>query len=151
MTKVLIVEDETGSRLGLIIQLQAIRWHEESLEVLAARNIEEATDIVSQLKEQGEPFPLAILDFMLPSASGMNMDAGLEIAQQLGSVFPDTAIIFLTMRSDKDAWKTVKELPNARFFITKPWNSEELRGAVLGCLQGNCQPIQKIGYVEEEE
>ena len=151
MTKVLIVEDETGIRLGLIAQLQAIEWNEKPLQVLAARSMEEATDIIAQLNEQGETLPLAILDLMLPSASGVNTDAGFQLAQKLDSVYPDTAIIFLTMRSDRDAWKTAKELPNARFFITKPWNSEELRDAVLEYLQGNNQPIQKIGYVEEEE
>lgn len=116
MIKLLVVDDESTTRKGLI---KHIPWKE-----LGVNLVEEAKDGIDALEISGQIHPDIVLsDIRMP---GIN---GIELALRLRKQVPDCKIIFLSGYSDKEYLKAAIEL-RAVSYVEKPINLFEVKEAV---------------------
>lgn len=116
MIKLLVIDDETVTRKGLI---KHIKWDE-----LGIGEVEEAKDGLEGLEVARIFQPNIILsDIRMP---GMN---GIELATCVKGEFPHCRLIFLSGYSDKEYLKAAIHL-SAVSYIEKPINLEEVKDAV---------------------
>lgn len=115
--KLLIVDDEVLTRTGLITSLN---WKH-----LGIRKILQADDGLNALKVARVEKPDIILsDIRMPRLNGIQM------AEQLESILPDTIIIFMSGYSDKEYLKAAIKL-KAVCYVEKPLNPREIEEAVI--------------------
>lgn len=118
--RILVVEDEDALCVLLDYNLQAAGF-----EPVIVRDGDEAL-----LRLREEPFDLAILDWMLPGTSG------IEICRQLRAM-PDTRtlpVIMLTARGEED--DRVRGLDTgADDYVTKPFSVSELLARIRAILR----------------
>ncbi len=146
MKPILILEDEVGFRLALSSQLA------EFGKILEASNEEVAFDMIDDLRKEERDLGLAVVDLQLPRCdAGIDPDAGFEVIEKLQSTFPETPIIILTIRNDRDAWEQANRYPSVRYFITKPWLDTELQAAAKKCLEASAQGLTLKGTLEGVE
>jgi len=118
MTKILIVEDDPGIRLGL----------EEDL-TLEGYEVEVASDGESALQRAREGQPdLILLDVMLPRKDGF------QICRELRRGGLHTPIILLTART-QEAEKVLGLQLGADDYVTKPFSPLELRARIQAVLR----------------
>lgn len=116
MIKLLVVDDESTTRKGLI---KHIPWNK-----LGVNLIEEAKDGIEALEIADRINPDIVLsDIRMP---GMN---GIELAFKLREQQPNCKIIFLSGYSDKEYLKAAINL-SAVSYVEKPINLSEVMGAV---------------------
>jgi two-component system alkaline phosphatase synthesis response regulator PhoP len=118
MIKILIIEDDKAIRLSLEEDL-VMEGYEVDIAVNGNHGLEMA------LKQAHD---LILLDLMLP---GMN---GLEICKELRRKDIRTAVIMLTAKS-QDIDKVLGLELGADDYITKPFNSRELRSRIKAVLR----------------
>ncbi len=118
MIKILVIEDDKAIRLSLEEDLAM-----EGYEVEAAVNGNQGLDMALRSEHD-----LILLDLMLP---GMN---GLEICRELRRQGIRTALIMLTAKSE-DIDKVIGLELGADDYITKPFNSHELRSRIKAVLR----------------
>ncbi len=114
--KLLIVDDEKLTREGL---LTAVNWEELGItEIDTAANGEEGLSI-------GKTFhpDMVLTDVRMPRMTG------IEMAEELQQIYPDTAVIFMSGYSDKEYLKAAIKL-NAVSYVEKPINLKEVVDAV---------------------
>jgi len=109
-TKILLIEDDQGSREALLILLKATGF--------AIKGCPSGEEGLQQLK--AEPFDIVISDLFLPDMNG------IEILTQVKLDSPRTEVILITGHASAEtAVKAMKE--GAFDYITKPLNIDELR------------------------
>nr|WP_286208011.1 response regulator [Clostridium caldaquaticum] len=116
MIKLLVVDDETTTRKGLI---KHISWND-----LGVQLVEEAKDGFDALEVAARIQPNIILsDIRMP---GLN---GIELAERVKEQLPDCRIIFLSGYSDKEYLKAAINL-SAVSYVEKPIDISEVKEAV---------------------
>lgn len=114
--KLLIADDEVLTRDGLIT---SIDW-----ESLGVREIFQADDGIKALQIASREKPDIILsDIRMPRLTGIQM------AQEIEKILPDTSLIFMSGYSDKEYLKAAIKL-KAVTYVEKPLNPDEIRQAV---------------------
>ncbi|AJY74335.1 response regulator transcription factor [Paenibacillus beijingensis] len=108
--KILLLEDEESIRGFIRINLKR-----NGMDAVEAATGEEALD----LADNEGPFPIALLDVMLPTISG------LEVCEQLRSRYPAMGIIMLTAKAQEEDKIRGLEL-GADDYIQKPFSPGEL-------------------------
>ncbi|MBC8041454.1 MAG: response regulator transcription factor [Opitutaceae bacterium] len=116
--KILIAEDDTPIRLGLIATLES-----EGYEVTAAADGAQAL----KLHPQGK-FDLVILDVMMPKASGY------DVCRELRTKGERTPVLFLTAKGE-EIDKVVGLKLGADDYVTKPFGVQELLARVEALLR----------------
>ncbi|MDO5424254.1 MAG: response regulator [Eubacteriales bacterium] len=115
--KLLIVDDEALTRQGLI---SSINW--KSLNI---QSVYQADDGIHGLDLAKKHRPEIILsDVRMP-----RMD-GIQMAEALAELLPDTAVIFMSGYSDKEYLKAAIKL-KAVSYVEKPLDPSEIQEAVL--------------------
>lgn len=115
--KLLIADDEVLTRYGLIT---SIDW-----EALGVREILQADDGIKALEIASTEKPDIILsDIRMPRLTG------IEMAERLEKILPDTSVIFMSGYSDKEYLKAAIKL-KAVTYVEKPLNPDEIKEAVL--------------------
>lgn len=133
MIKLLVVDDESATRKGLI---KHINWAE-----LAVDFVEEARDGLEGLEAAQRMHPdILISDIRMP---GMN---GIELAGTIRKEFPECKIIFLSGYSDKEYLKAAIHL-NAVNYVEKPINIDELQEAIKKAVH-MCRADKKMKSTE---
>jgi DNA-binding response OmpR family regulator len=120
--KILIVDDE-----GDIIKAITIRLQTNGYEVISALNCAQGISMV--YKEMPD---LVILDILMPSGSGFNIVEKLKQSDRTDRI----PIVFLTGSPEKKTEERAMKA-GARFYIKKPYDSEELLDAVKRALDKN--------------
>ncbi len=116
MIKLLVVDDESATRKGII---KYVNWSE-----LGVHLVEEAKDGIEGLEIAREFHPnIVISDIKMP---GMN---GIEFATNLRALFPETRLIFLSGYSDKEYLKAAIHL-SAVSYVEKPLDLGELKDVI---------------------
>lgn len=116
--RILIAEDDTPIRLGLIATLES-----EGYEVTAAADGAQAL----KLQPQGK-FDLVILDVMMPKASGY------DVCRELREKGVRTPVLFLTAKGE-EIDKVVGLKLGADDYVTKPFGVQELLARVEALLR----------------
>lgn len=125
--RILVIEDHALVREGLLLALKALEEPEEdhALEILGARDAEEAT----RLLEQNDDFDLALLDLMLPGTGG------LAFLGVLRKRYPHIPVVILSALDDADTvLKAMKG--GAAGFVSKASPTDVLLGALREVLAG---------------
>lgn len=116
--KILIAEDDTNIRLGLIATLES-----EGYAVTSACDGAQALKLYPQGK-----FDLVILDVMMPKASGY------DVCRELRAGGAGTPVLFLTAKSE-EIDKVVGLKLGADDYVTKPFGVRELLARVEALLR----------------
>ncbi|CAM2906699.1 response regulator transcription factor [Rariglobus hedericola] len=116
--RILIAEDDTPIRLGLIATLES-----ESYEVIAAADGVQALKLYPQGK-----FDLVILDVMMPKMSGY------DVCRELRAGGGRTPVLFLTAKGE-EIDKVVGLKLGADDYVTKPFGVQELLARVEALLR----------------
>jgi DNA-binding response OmpR family regulator len=134
MTRILVVEDESGIALGLEEDLKL-----EGYEVTIAADGDAALACARQIS-----FDLILLDIMLPKRDGF------QVCRELRRSGVDTPVIFLTARV-QDAEKVLGLKLGADDYVTKPFSPMELCAriqAVLRRSQAAAPEVYRFGGME---
>jgi DNA-binding response OmpR family regulator len=118
--KILIVDDERD-----IVKVLVIRLQSSGYEVITA--FDGAQGVFMAHKEKPD---LIILDIRMPAGDGFSVAERLKRSSHTWTI----PIIFLTGSPEREAEGRAMEL-GARFFITKPYDPEELLDAVKRAVQ----------------
>ena len=122
MTRVLVVDDQTLVREGLVTLLGLL----SGIEVVgAAADGEAAVAMVAEHRPD-----IVLMDLRMP-----RMD-GVEATRQVRSEHPDTQVIVLTTYADDRSILAAIEA-GARGYLTKDSGAEEIRRAIETVRQGN--------------
>ena len=116
---VLLVEDEPAVR-----DIARIILCDNGYTVLEAANGEEALDLA---RSHAGNVSLLLTDMVMPRMGG------LELAEKLASLRPDTKILFMSGYPEK-AIRRDDILPTGASFLMKPFNSKTLSDKVRGIL-----------------
>lgn len=116
--KILVAEDDTHIRLGLIATLES-----EGYDVTAAADGAQALKLYPQSK-----YDLVILDVMMPKASGY------DVCRELRESGARTPVVFLTAKGE-EIDKVVGLKLGADDYVTKPFGVQELLARVEALLR----------------
>ena len=114
MKKILVLEDESGIRSFIAINLRRAGY-----EVIEAESGEEAL----QMLDQNRDTRLALLDVMLPGIDGF------EVCRRIRATGSNIGIIMLTARS-QEMDKVTGLMTGADDYVTKPFSPAELTARV---------------------
>lgn len=133
-SKILVADDEQHIRFFLERLLQR-----EGYEVTAVASGEAA---LAQIEAQ--EFDLALLDVMMPGASGV------EVLTELHHKWPQTAVILLTAHASLDTAVTALR-HDAHDYLFKPCDADTLRKSVREGLQKRQQLVQQKTVLQQLE
>ncbi|WP_353572972.1 response regulator [Candidatus Albibeggiatoa sp. nov. BB20] len=116
---IICVDDEPSILDTLEIEINKALEDECLIEV--AESGEEALELIDDLLEQGYEIAVIISDHIMPNLKGD------ELLQQVHVKLPNTLKIMLTGQADVQAIGNVINNAQLYRYISKPWNSDELR------------------------
>ena len=123
--RILVIEDHTLVREGLLLALKALGDPNAQTEILGAKDADEATAML----EANDDFDLILLDLMLPGTSGM---AFLGVIRKR---HPHIPVVILSALDDGDTvMKAIRQ--GAAGFVSKASPTETLLGALREVLAG---------------
>ncbi|NBD24933.1 response regulator [Paenibacillus glycinis] len=133
MIKLLLVEDESATRKGL---MKHINWHELGVDL-----VEEAKDGIEGLEAAGRLQPdIVVSDIRMP---GMN---GIDFTASVRERFPACQIIFLSGHSDKEYLKAAIRI-NAVSYVEKPIDVDELQETIAKAVR-LCRENLKVDHMQ---
>jgi two-component system sensor histidine kinase/response regulator len=133
---ILCVDDEKVILVSLKQQLKRHFQADYRLEI--AESGEEALDIVEELLKEGIELPITISDQMMPVMKGH------ELLEQIHTISPKTFNILLTGQADADAIGYAVNRANLYRYLSKPWDSDDLKLTVKEALRSYHQERQLI-------
>lgn len=123
--RILVIEDHTLVREGLLLALKALGDANAQTEILGAKDADEATVML----EANDDFDLILLDLMLPGTSGM---AFLGVIRKR---HPHVPVVILSALDDGDTvMKAIRQ--GAAGFVSKASPTDTLLGALREVLAG---------------
>lgn len=127
--RILIVEDHVILRDGLVSLLQS----QEDFEVVGeAGNIAEALTAVRKAKPD-----IVLMDYGLPDGTG------LEATRMILDIFPDTAIVFLTVHEEDDhLFAAIRS--GAKGYLLKNIPAKEMLAKLRGIKHGDAPISQQL-------
>ncbi len=123
--RILIVDDNKINQQILSRQLEQI-----GMVVSMASNHQQAIKLMHQAATRGQPFEIAVLDYLMPDVDGKQL--GLRIMQDKS--IPECPLVLYTSAARKGEAKSFKEI-GFRGYLTKPTYSDMLR-KTLECVLG---------------
>lgn len=124
---IICVDDEEGILTALRQQLGARFGDECQIEV--AQSGQDALELVEELKRDGEPLAVMIVDQIMP---GMK---GVELLEEVHKRSPGTTKVLLTGQAGLDAVVTAINRAGLNRYIPKPWDEPDLRLTVENLLR----------------
>lgn len=123
--RILVIEDHTLVREGLLLALKALEEHGAPAEILGARDAEEAAALLAA----NDDFDLILLDLMLPGTSGM---AFLGVIRKRHPHIP--VVILSALDDGETVMKSIRH--GAAGFVSKASPTDTLLGALREVLAG---------------
>jgi len=115
---ILCIDDESIVLSALTEQLQ--QRLNDSYDIEATENGEEALELIDELSEERVDIPVAIVDYLMP---GMKGD---EVMRQIHLKSPNTLTILLSGHAGNEEMARAINRGNLHRYIAKPWNKEQL-------------------------
>lgn len=131
---IVCVDDEPIVLKGLESQLGRIFGKDYIIEF--AENGEEALDIINEIQENGDIFPLIISDQLMPGIKGN------ELLKKIHAISNETFKILLTGQADAAAVGDAVNNAKLYRYISKPWEAEDLILTVKEALNSYTQKKQ---------
>lgn len=123
--RILVIEDHALVREGLMLALKALEEKDSPVEILGARDADDATRIL----DANDDFDLLLLDLMLPGTGGM---AFLGVIRKR---HPHIPVVILSAMDDADTvMKAIRQ--GAAGFVSKASPTDTLLGALREVLAG---------------
>lgn len=122
-----MVDDDKTVLDSLLYQLKdtfGFDYHYE-----AALSVEEANEILQELKEEGQPVKLIITDWLMPDTKGDSFLIDVH------DRFPDTKLLMLSGYADQESVDQARQMVPLGGYIRKPWEEKELIDTVTQLLQ----------------
>lgn len=127
--KILVVDDEQPIRMAVTRRLQRLGF-----ECVQAADGEAAIEAAAKDRQIG----VALIDIRMPGKSGLDV-----IAEIKSNVRSDIGFIVVTGHGGFNEAVEALRL-GASDFLTKPFSSEQLEGAIRKCLEGVCSNEGKL-------
>jgi PAS domain S-box-containing protein len=131
---IICVDDEKTVLRSLKAELQEAVGNDYIIEI--AEGGQEALELIEELLEDGDEIPLIISDHIMPDVKGD------ELLKQAHIISPKTIKIMLTGQADIGAIANAINSANLYRYITKPWQSEDLKLTVREALNSYIQAQQ---------
>lgn len=99
-----------------------------AIRIETASSVEEAWEIIEELREDEMDLRLIISDWLMPPHRGD------QFLNEVHANWPEVRLIMLSGQADDDATERVKQISSLLAFIRKPWEKDEiinLAGPVL--------------------
>ena len=128
---IICVDDERTVLRSLKAELQEAVGNDYTIEI--AEGGEEALELIEELLEDGDEVLLIISDHIMPDMKGD------ELLKQAHLILPKSIKIMLTGQADIGAIANAINSANLYRYITKPWQSEDLRLTVREALNSYFQ------------
>lgn len=128
---IICVDDERTILRSLKAELQEAVGNDYTIEI--AEGGEEALELIEELLEEGDEVILIISDHIMPDMKGD------ELLKQAHIILPETIKIMLTGQADIGAIANAINSANLYRYITKPWQSEDLKLTVREALNSYLQ------------
>jgi len=125
--RVLIVDDNQTNRR--ILKKTFENW---SMEPEVAADGVQAVGMINKAVKRGEPFPLVIVDALMPSIDGY--DLSQKINETLGE---QTPVILMASSTDRQNFRDKEEAAGISAFLSKPVSQSDLLDAVLQAMNVN--------------
>jgi PAS domain S-box-containing protein len=141
---IICVDDERTVLRSLKAELQEAVGNDYTIEI--AEGGEEALELIEELLEDGDEVILIISDHIMPDMKGD------ELLKQAHIILPKSIKIMLTGQADIGAIANAINSANLYRYITKPWQSEDLKLTVREALNSYLQAQQnaKLQQMNEE-
>ena len=131
---IICVDDERIVLRSLKAELQEAVGNDYTIEI--AEGGEEALELIEELLEDGDEIFLIISDHIMPDMKGD------ELLKQAHIILPKSIKIMLTGQADIGAIANAINSANLYRYITKPWQSEDLKLTVREALNSYIQTQQ---------
>ncbi|MBD0306653.1 MAG: response regulator [Microcoleus sp. T1-bin1] len=131
---IICVDDERTVLRSLKAELQEAVGNDYTIEI--AEGGEEALELIEELLEDGDEVLLIISDHIMPDMKGD------ELLKQAHIILPKSIKIMLTGEADIGAIANAINSANLYRYITKPWQSEDLKLTVREALNSYLQAQQ---------
>jgi adenylate cyclase len=128
---IICVDDERTVLRSLKAELQEAVGNDYTIEI--AEGGEEALELIEELLEDGDEVLLIISDHIMPDMKGD------ELLKQAHIILPKSIKIMLTGQADIGAIANAINSANLYRYITKPWQSEDLKLTVREALNSYLQ------------
>jgi adenylate cyclase len=128
---IICVDDERTVLRSLKAELQEAVGNDYTIEM--AEGGEEALELIEELLEDGDEVLLIICDHIMPDMKGD------ELLKQAHIILPKSIKIMLTGQADIGAIANAINSANLYRYITKPWQSEDLKLTVREALNSYLQ------------
>jgi len=128
---IICVDDEKTVLRSLKAELQEAVGNDYTIEI--AESGEEALELIEELLEDGDEVLLIIGDHIMPDMKGD------ELLKQAHIIVPKSIKIMLTGQADIGAIANAINSANLYRYITKPWQSEDLKLTVREALNSYLQ------------
>jgi len=128
---IICVDDERPVLRSLKAELQEAVGNDYTIEI--AEGGEEALELIEELLEDGDEVLLIISDHIMPDMKGD------ELLKQAHIILPKSIKIMLTGQADIGAIANAINSANLYRYITKPWQSEDLKLTVREALNSYLQ------------
>ncbi|MCS6905816.1 MAG: response regulator [Bacteroidia bacterium] len=115
---ILCVDDEKVVTDTLVSQIRLAFGNQFSL--LQAGGVEEAFEVIEELKEEGVELKLIISDWLMPPHRGD------QFLKAINETWPEVKLIMLSGQADEEAIQRVKALSSLIAYVRKPWDKEEI-------------------------
>lgn len=135
MTKILVIEDEGAVRNNILMLLKA-----EGFQVSGAENGEMGIEMAKE-----HPPDLIICDILMPGIDGYGVLTQLQQNRKTALI----PFIFLTAKAERSEIRQGIEL-GADDYLTKPFDADELLGAIAARLKKQEQLYQRFDLLSDE-
>ena len=116
---IICVDDEPIILESLKIELKKVLGEEHLLEI--AEGGEDALELIDELLAEGSEIVAVISDYLMPNIKGD------ELLKQIHQISPKTIKIMLTGQADLEAVANTIKYAKLYRYISKPWQSEDLK------------------------
>jgi PAS domain S-box-containing protein len=131
---IICVDDERTVLRSLKAELQEAVGNDYTIEI--AESGEEALELIEEMLEDGDEVLLIISDHIMPDMKGD------ELLKQAHMILPKSIKIMLTGQADIGGIANAINSANLYRYITKPWQSEDLKLTVREALNSYLQDKQ---------
>lgn len=126
---IIIIDDEKAVLNSVLNQLKSAFGFNYTYEI--AETVQDAWEVLEELKEEGVEVKLLISDWLMPKVKGDQFL--IEVAEK----YPDISQIMLSGYADQDSIDNAWKNANLKAFIKKPWEEKELIAEVDKVMQGS--------------